>query len=134
MTRVLDKPVTIFEYRSGRPMPEWFVVKYDAELQAWGANFGKIGPIKTIVLREGYLSDLSPDPEQGAVLLGVRLVAEVSTRRDRVTVRPLGEQDEALIARHCEKMERAGVDPRAVLREPLRAGIPFMPDHVRPGG
>lgn len=132
--RTLDKPVTIFEYRNGRPMPDWFVVKYDDELSAWGANFLKIGPIKTIVLREGYLSDLSPDPEQGAVLLGVKLYAEVSARRDRVTVRPLSEQDEALIARHCEKMERAGVDPRAVLREPARAGIPFMPDHVKPGG
>ena|SRR5882724_5025166 len=130
--RMLDKPVTIFEYRNGRPMPDWFVVKYDEELQAWGANFSKIGPIKSIVLREGYLSDLSPDPEQGAVLLGVRLLAEVSLRRDRVVVRPLSEQDEALIARHCEKMERLGVDPRLVLKEPVRAGIPFMPDHVKP--
>jgi hypothetical protein len=132
MTRVLDKPVTIFEYRSGRPMPDWFVERYDDELSAWGANFRKIGPIKSIVLREGAFSDLSPDPEHGAVLLGVKLIAEVSSRRDRVVVRPLGERDEALIAKHCEKMMRLGVRPRAVLVEPERPGIPFMPDHIKP--
>jgi len=130
--RTLDKPVTIFEYRSGRPMPDYFVERYDDELSAWGANFSKIGPIKNIVLREGYFADLSPNPEQGAVLLRVSLVAEVSSQRDRVTVRPLSDQDEALIARHCEKMMRAGVHPRAVLREPLRPGIPFLPDHIKP--
>ncbi len=129
--RTLDKPVTIFEYRNGKPMPDWFVICYDDEISAWGANFRKIGPIKSIVLREGHFADLSPDPEQGAVLYGVKLIAEISSRRDRVTVRPLSEQDEALIARHCEKMTRLGVDPRMVLKEPERAGIPFMPT-IRP--
>ena len=129
--RVLDKPVTIFEYASGRPMPDWFAVAYDDELTAWGANFSKIGPIKSIVLREGHFADLSPDPEQGAVLYQVKLIAEVSSRRDRVTVRPLGERDEALIARHCEKMLRLGVDPRVRLQEPERPGVPFMPT-IRP--
>src|SRR6266852_3079416 len=80
--RTLDKPVTIFEYRNGRPLPDWFVERYDDELRAWGANFSKIGPIKSIVLREGYFADLSPDAEQGAVLLGVKLIAEVSSRRE----------------------------------------------------
>lgn len=131
MTRTLDKPVTIFEYRSGRPMPDWFATRYDEELSAWGANFSKIGPIKTIVLKEGHLADLSPDPEQGAVLLGVKLIAEVSSRRDRVTVRPLSEQDEAIIAKHCEKMQRLGVAPRTFSKEPERPGIPFMPT-IRP--
>ena len=130
--RTLDKPVTIFEYRSGRPIPDWFVERYDDELSAWGANFSKIGPIKSLILREGSFSDLSPDPEQGAVLLGVKLLAEVSSRRGRVTVKPLGDQDEALIARHCEKMMRLGVNPRTRLVEPERAGIPFMPDIRRP--
>ncbi len=129
--RTLDKPVTIFEYRNGRPLPDWFVERYDDELRAWGANFSKIGPIKSIVLREGYFADLSPDAEQGAVLLGVKLIAEVSSRRDLVTVRPLGDQDEALIARHCEKMQRLGVWARAVLREPERPGVPFMPNIYR---
>jgi hypothetical protein len=131
MTRTLDKPVTVFEYGSGRPMPDWFVERYDDELAAWGSNFSKIGPIKSVVLREGHFSDLSPDPEQGAVLLQVKLLAEVSSRRDRVTVRPLGDQDEMLIARHCEKMQRLGVHPRAILKEPERPGIPFMPT-IRP--
>lgn len=125
--RTLDKPVTIFEYRSGRPMPDYFVERYDDELSAWGANFSKIGPIKNIVLREGHFADLSPQEEQGAVLLGVQLVAEVSSQRDRVVVRPLSDQDEALIARHCEKMQRLGVPARAVLREPARPGLPFLP-------
>ena len=121
--RTLDKPVTVFER-----IPDFFVERYDDEIVAWGANFSKIGPIKHIVLREGYFSDLSPNPEQGAVLLRVALVAEVSSRRDKIVVRPLDEQSEALIARHCEKLMRLGVHPRAVLKEPLRAGIPMLPD------
>jgi hypothetical protein len=129
--RTLDKPVTVFEYRSGRPMPEFFVQRYDAEISAWGANFGKIGPVKTIVLLEGRFADPSPNPEQGAVLLAVKLVAEVSSRKDRVVVRPLGEQDEALIARHCEKMMRLGVRAADVLVEPERPGIPFLPRIVQ---
>jgi hypothetical protein len=125
--RTLERPVTVFEYRSGRPMPDYFVERYDGELQAWGANFSKIGPIKNIVLREGRYADMSPNPEQGAVLLRVSLVAEVSSRRDLVTVRPLGEQDEALIARHCEKMIGLGIGPRTRLVEPERPGIPILP-------
>lgn len=125
--RTLEKPVTIFEYRSGRPMPDYFVERYEDEISAWGANFAKIGPIKHIVLREGYLAELSPDPEQGAVLYRVGLLAEVSSTRDKVTVRPLGEQDEALIARHCERMQAASIPSRARLVEPPRPGIPILP-------
>lgn len=123
----LDKPVTIFEYKSGRPMPDYFVERYDDELKLWGANFSKIGPVKHIVLREGYFSDLSPNAEQGAVLYRVGLVAEISSVRDWVTVRPLDEQSEAHIAHHCEKMQRLGIPARAVLKEPERPGIPFLP-------
>jgi hypothetical protein len=125
--RTLEKPVTIFEYVNGRPMPDYFVQRYEDEISAWGANFSKVGPIKTIVLREGRFSEMSPNPEQGAVLLAVRLLAEISSRKDRVVVRPLGEEDEALIARHCEKMERCGVLAKDVLFEPARPGIPFLP-------
>jgi hypothetical protein len=127
MTRVLDKPVTVFEYRNGKPMPEFFIERYDDEMQAWGANFQKIGPIKHFVLREGYFADLSPNPENGAVLYRVALIAEVSSACDKVTVRPLDEQSEAQIARHCEKMQRLGVPARAVLKEPERPGIPILP-------
>jgi hypothetical protein len=126
----LDKPVTVFEYRSGRPIPEYFVIRYEDEISAWGANFLKIGPVKTIVLREGRFSDPSPDPRQGAQLLGVKLRAEVSNGGRQVTVRPVGDQDEALIARHCEKMERCGVRPRDVLFEPARPGIPILPNII----
>jgi len=127
----LDKPVTVFEYRGGRPMPGWFVERYDDELTAWGRNFRKIGPVKHVVLREGALSDLSPNPEYGAVLYRVGLVAEVSDGGRRVTVRPLDEQSEALIARHCEKLMRLGVPARAVLVEPERPGIPILPRIVQ---
>lgn len=130
--RRLERPVTVFEYRTGKPMPDYFVEKYEPEIAAWGANLSKIGPIKHIVLREGYFSDLSPNPENGAVLYRVGLVAEVSSARDKVTVRPLDEQSEALIARHCEKMQRLGVPARAVLKEPERPGIPILPKIVAP--
>lgn len=108
-------------------IPDFFVERYDDELTAWGKNFGKIGAVKTIVLREGYLADLSPNEEQGAVLLAVLLVAKMEKFRERVTVSPKTEQDEALIRRHCEKLERAGISPRAVLKEPERPFLPFVP-------
>ena len=79
------------------------------------------------MLKEGYFADMSPNPENGAVLHAVKLVAEVSSRADMVTVRPLGEEDEALIARHCEKMQRLGVGPRMFMKEPPRPGIPILP-------
>lgn len=132
MTRTLDKPVTIFEYRNGRPMPDWFIERYDDEMQAWGRNFSKIGPIKHFILREGYFADLSPNPENGAVLYRVALIAEISSRADKVTVRPLDEQSEAHIARHCEKMMALGVPARAVLKEPPRPGIPILPKIIAP--
>lgn len=108
-------------------IPDYFVERYDAELQAWGANFAKIGAVKHIVLREGYLADLSPEAEQGAVLLQVVLVAKMERLAERVTVSPRGEQDEALIAKHCEKMQAARVPARAVLVEPARPFLPFVP-------
>lgn len=117
--------LTVFER-----IPDYFVERYDGELQAWGANFSKIGAVKTIVLREGGLADLSPNEEQGAVLLAVKLIAKMERGRDRVTVTPLGEQDEALIARHCEKMQAARIPARAVLVEPARPWLPFMPSRL----
>lgn len=114
--------LTVFER-----IPDYFVERYDTELQAWGSNFAKIGAVKTIVLREGYLSDLSPNEEQGAVLLAVRLMAKMERGHARVTVSPQSEQDEALIARHCEKLQAARIPPRAVLTEPARPFLPFVP-------
>lgn len=117
--------ITVFE-----KIPDWFVERYDGELCAWAANFAKIGPVKGIVLREGPFSDLSPDAEQGAVLLQVKLIARMERGRERVTVGPLTERDEVLIARHCEKMERLKVSPRMRLVEPERPWLPFMPSRV----
>ena len=109
-------------------IPDYFVERYDAELVAWGANFKKVGPIKKIVLREGMLADPSPREEYGPQLIQVELVAEVTRDPFMVTVRPLSERDEALIARHCEKLQRAGVPARARLIEPPRPWVPFVPN------
>jgi hypothetical protein len=108
-------------------IPDYFVERYNAELCAWGANFSKVGPVKAIILREGQFADPSPDEEQGAVLLQVRLLARYERLKDRMTVEPYTGQDEMLIARHCEKMTRLKVHPRALLVEPERPWLPFMP-------
>lgn len=119
--------ITVFER-----IPDYFVERYDPEICAWAANFSKIGPVKGIVLREGHLSDVSPDPEQGAVLLQVKLLARMERLKDRVTIEPFDEQSGMLIAKHCEKMVRHKVHPRMILREPARPWLPFMPVTGRP--
>jgi hypothetical protein len=106
-------------------IPDYFMVRYDDEIAAWAANFAKIGPVKSIVLREGHLSEVSPNEEQGAELLQVKLLAKMSRRG--VEIGPLTERDERLIANHCAKMQRLRVDARAVLKEPERPWLPFMP-------
>ena len=114
--------ITVFER-----IPDFFVERYDEELQAWGRNFGKIGPVKAIILKEGPFSDLSPDPEQGAVLIQVKLIAKMERLRGRVTVTPFTEQDEELIRKHCDKLERLNIHPRKFWKEPERPWLPFMP-------
>lgn len=114
--------ITVFER-----IPDFFVERYDEELQAWGRNFAKVGPIKAIIIKEGPFSDLSPDPEQGAVLIQVKLLAQMERTRGRVTVAPLTEEDEAKIRRHCEKMARLNIHPRKFWKEPERPWLPFMP-------
>ena len=114
--------ITVFDR-----IPDYFAERYDSEICAWAANFSKIGPVKSIVLREGHLADVSPDPEQGAVLIQVKLIAKMERLRERVTISPNSERDEELIAKHCAKMERMKVPPRMVLKEPPRPWLPFMP-------
>ena len=119
--------VTVFDR-----IPDFFIERYNEEICAWAANFSKIGPVKTIVLKEGPFSDLSPAEDQGAVLLGVRLIARMERLRDRVTVRPAGERDEAIIARHVRKLMALGIGPRMFWKEPPRPGLPFMPKITPP--
>lgn len=109
-------------------IPDYFLERYDGEIAAWAENFAKVGPVKQIVLREGGLADLSPVEEQGAVLVAVKLIARMSRRG--VEIEPLTERDAAMIRVHCEKMQRAGVPARAVLVEPERPWVPFMPSKV----
>lgn len=111
-------------------VPDYFIHRYAVELRLWAANFKKIGSRKRIVLREGGLSELSPSEEQGATLYGVDLVAKI----DRVQGDDLvicasaaDEQSAMLIAKHCEKLQRAKVPAGMVLVEPERPGIPFLP-------
>jgi len=106
-------------------IPDYFMVRYDDEIAAWAANFAKIGPVKGIVLREGHLSEVSPNEEQGAELLQVRLLAKMSRRG--VEIEPYTKRDEEVIARHSAKLQRLRVDARAVLKEPERPWLPFMP-------
>ena len=119
---------TVFDH-----IPEWFVLRYDAEICAWAANFQKIGPVKNFVLREGQFADLSPDPEIGPVLLGARLVAKMEKWTDRVTISPATEMDREMIARHCRKMVSLGIKPNMRLQEPIRPGVPIFPTvHAKP--
>jgi hypothetical protein len=106
-------------------VPDYFLERYDAEIAAWANNFARIGPVKSFMLREGGFADPSPDPEQGAELLVVKLIARLS--RKGVEIEPLTERDCRLIARHVEKMQRNNVPARARLTEPPRPWLPFMP-------
>jgi hypothetical protein len=109
-------------------IPDYFLERYDLEIAGWADNFAKIGPVKSFFLREGYLADLSPDAELGAVMIVVKLIAKMS--RKGVEISPLHPRDEELIGLHCEKLRRAGIASRAMLREPARPWLPFMPTKV----
>jgi hypothetical protein len=112
-------------------IPEYFLLRYASEINGWAENLRKVGLVKSIFLREGCLADLSPDAELGAVMLVVRLKCrpwgETSWGPGGVEVSPFGEADRELIAAHCRKLEGAKVPPEAVLREPERPWVPFMP-------
>jgi hypothetical protein len=112
-------------------IPDFFLERYDREIAAWASNFEKIGPVKTFVLREGHLADSSPDPEQGAELLAVKLIAKMSGKG--VEISPFTPRDETLIALHCEKLKRAGLGSKQFTPEPPRPGLPIFPTiHDRP--
>jgi hypothetical protein len=108
-----------------RDVPDYFLQRYDGEIAAWANNFHKVGPVKSFVLREGGFADPSPNEEQGAELIVVKLIARLSRRG--VEIEPFTERDRRNIARHVEKMQREGVPARTKLREPERPWIPFMP-------
>jgi len=114
-------------------LPEYFVERYGYELREWGRNLKSIGMVKTIVLREGTLSDLSPNEEIGAVMRGVKLKAKIERLKNdelQLLISPLTEDDERVIAKHCEKMQGVGIRARAELVEPPRPGMPFMPNVI----
>jgi hypothetical protein len=116
-------------------IPDYFVERYGLELRLWGQNLRKIGLTKHIVLREGILSDVSPDEEQGAVLRRVTLVAKVerlAQDRLRLVISPATEADERMIANHCQKLQKEKIPARAQLVEPDRPGLPGLPDYYLP--
>lgn len=111
-------------------VPEYFVLRYQTELRAWAANFKKIGTTKHIILREGLLSNVSPDPEQGAELVQIALTCKIERVRGdeiEIVVSAADEEQERRIARHCEKMQGANVPAGMVLVEPDRPGLPMFP-------
>lgn len=109
-------------------LPMYFIERYEPELTAWRENFREIGPVKSIVIREGYFSELSPNDELGAELIQVKLIGKICQMG--VEVSPYRDRDEACIMRHCERMSRFGVASNAVLKEPERSWLPFMPTKV----
>lgn len=104
--------------------------RYDIDIAKWAREFSVEGPVKAITLREGPFSKPSPDEEQGAELLQIELFARIS--RKGVELEPYTEKDEMIIAKHCAKMQLLGVPARAILREPPRPGLPFLPTAGRP--
>lgn len=112
-------------------IPDFFLERYDSEIAAWAGNFAKIGPVKSFVLREGHLSNPSPDPENGAELIQVKLIAKMSGKGVEIT--PYTPRDETLIALHCEKLKRAGLGSKQFTPEPVRPGLPAFPTiHANP--
>jgi hypothetical protein len=112
-------------------VPEYFQLRYQDELRAWAHNLKKIGLVKHIILREGNQSDLSPDPDLGAVLIQVELKARFERSRGdeiEIVVSAADEEQQRRIFKHCEKLQGAGIPPGMVLVEPERPGMPFMPD------
>jgi hypothetical protein len=116
-------------------VPDYFVLRYQAELRSWAANLRKVGTTKHIILREGNQADLSPDPEHGAQLIQVTLKAKIERIQGdelRIVVYAADDEQEWLIKRHCEKLEKRGIPPGMVLVEPPRPFVPFMPT-IGPG-
>jgi hypothetical protein len=112
-------------------IPEFFMERYYSEIAAWAQNFEKIGPVKSFILKEGHMAASSPDPEQGAELIQVKLIAKMS--RKGVEIAPFTPRDETMIALHCEKMQRAGFRSKTFTPEPPRPGLPFLPTvHANP--
>lgn len=114
-------------------VPDYFVHRYQTELRAWAANLKKVGLEKHIVLREGVFSDPSPDEEQGAQLIQVKLKAKIERMQGdelQIVVSAADEEQEWLIRRHCEKLERQKVPAGMVLIEPERPFLPFVPDKI----
>lgn len=115
-----------------RRIPDYFLLRYKEEFQAWADNLKKIGPVKHIVLKEGRLSDGQDNEEVGPTLRRVALRMKAirngfSTENAKVMIEPDTEEDARKIANHVQKMEDAGWPARLFDKEPARAGIPFFP-------
>jgi hypothetical protein len=112
-------------------IPVYFLERYEEEFAAWAANIRRIGPIKNIILKEGYLADPSPDPEHGPQLLQVSVSVWPSRHRHCLVIAPLTNRDRELITRHCEKLQKAGLASRQFQKEPPRPFMPFTPTVVK---
>lgn len=106
-------------------LPEFFLLRYAREINAWAQNIRQIGLVKSFILREGHLADLSPNEELGAQLIQVKVKCQPTLRG--VEISPLEERDRMLIWLHCEKLQKAGLPADAFTPEPERPWIPFLP-------
>lgn len=107
-------------------LPSYFLERYWEEFGAWAKNFLKVGPIKSIVLKEGPFADPSPDHEMGPVLLQVKIRARTISKTE-IMIEPETERDERLIRDHCQKLQHYGVRSRHFWKEAPRLWIPGMP-------
>lgn len=92
-------------------IPQEFVSAYAAELRRWGNGFGALGPHRAVVLRRVPGQEVKLDEYGQEPMVGVSLEAEVehvAAGHIRLIIRPETDQDERLIARHCEDIRRYG--------------------------
>jgi hypothetical protein len=114
-------------------IPDYFLERYEDEFAKWASyrdDDGRAPSTWLFTFNDGEVAPHSPDPEQGRQLLGAWLFAKRWVGRDgrnHVEIEPHREQDREAIMKHCERMQRAGIPSRAVLREPERPGIPTIP-------
>lgn len=112
-------------------IPDYFLERYDEDLRKWADEIprGEFKSRRLFVFREGQFATPSPDPEQGAELIGAWLFCRIS--RKAVEIEPFTKADEDRIRVHCFRMQNLNIPARARLIEPPRPGIPTIPNSTR---
>lgn len=93
-------------------LPEVFVRAYHDDLTTWGRNLSRVGRCARIILRPIPGAPVVLDQHGWVPMHAVDLVASVerlTADEVRLLIEAEDEQSEALIARHCEAIERYGM-------------------------